>query len=83
MTRQRVLGFAAEHDVDVSDRDSVGLDVNLWSPPGVAWFATGGHSLSGFDATDRARGWAELWSDVSAGLVRCELPGCEFCAEGG
>lgn len=59
------------------------LHVNAWTPPGKAWMATGGHSLSVHYATNRPAGWVALLADLRCGVQGCDLPDCESCEEDG
>jgi hypothetical protein len=80
--RQEVLRRAQAIGVDVLDNSPRGgLDVNLWTPPGIVWRATGGHSLTVCFYTNRAAGWRVLLEDVQLGTDPCGDPDCETCEE--
>lgn len=75
--RQRVLALAHGAAAEVFDE---GDNITLWTPPRVAWTATGGHSLSaGFRGARRADLWAALHADARQGIELCTQTDCDTC----
>jgi hypothetical protein len=71
----------AEHQADLSIREDTRwkVDVNVWSPVGVVWRATGCHSLSTYSVNDRLYAWASLLADLELGDDVCDTDDCETC----
>lgn len=78
--RQEVLEFISVNSVDMEDNSTAKeLDLNLWSPAGKVWSATGCHTLSVHFWNDKPAGWKYLLEDVRLGLEDCEILDCEGC----
>lgn len=77
MSARQVKAIAERHGAEVFDD---GDSITLWTPPRVAWAATGGHSLSaGHRGIRRADLWATLLDDARLGVETCEQADCDGC----
>lgn len=56
---------------------------NIDAPPGKLWYSNGCHSIALGFKTNRPAGWLAAIQDMEGGLVDCDEPECEVCAEEG
>jgi hypothetical protein len=80
--RQAALRLLDEYGADVQDMSGPGeLLLSVWSPTGLVWRSTGGHSLSVSYHTDRPAGWRWLLGELRQGVEPCDNDDCETCHE--
>lgn len=80
--RQECLAIIERIGADVLDNNEPHvLNLNLWSPPGVIWTATGCHALVAYDYGSRPLGWKSLLRDLRLGVEPCTTPNCEGCEQ--
>lgn len=71
-----------EYGADLLDMSHPGvamMDVNVWSPVGSMWKATGCHSLTAYNYTDARAGWTWLLNELRTGMEPCDNKECETC----
>jgi hypothetical protein len=65
-----------------SSGDRYRVDVTVWTPKGVAWSATGSHTLAVSDFTHAAEAWQDLSNRIEEGTEPCANVDCDVCDEG-
>lgn len=82
--KRRLLTKAREMGVDVEIRKtSLGWDVDMWSPAGKVFAATGCHSaVTNLMGVTAGETYAAAMEDLEAGLLPCEIEECENCEPG-
>lgn len=58
------------------------VEVTVWTPKGLVWSTTGGHTLAVSDFTHAAEAWRDLGSRIEKGTEPCTNVDCDVCEEG-